>query len=405
MRVKVQAQLLFNSIVRFGAADIDFILQKNGQEVTKTAYSKGGYYDGLDIPDTIQIDTSVDCLAGDELTLRLTGSSRTTFSDYAYYFSLASGDTWASFTPDSLVHLGDIWPVAQNLPADITCSDLALTIAKVMQGTYVVDSLHNTVKLVPLDDVIDNIPNAKDWSKNTDESVQPELTVQFDGYSAKNWYKWREYEDKTSIGYGDGFITCGNTANSKESTLFELPFMACIDSSTTVGGYGNPIYIKTRSISKSGDTITVNKNDAAARLILVEPTKTVVVQTNTLTPSGDIVKVGVTLTACWWAKRPMGARVDDNAFSLAFTGVSGQVEESLITRHFTATKRILRRPRMLNASVYLHPSDIATLDLSVPIRLKGVRLGSLDINDNLFYLNSLGPYRSGMVCNATLIVL
>ncbi|QDK79561.1 hypothetical protein EXU85_13490 [Spirosoma sp. KCTC 42546] len=98
-------------------------------------------------------------------------------------------------------------------------------------------------------------------------------------------------------------------------------------------------------------------------------------------------------------------RTDDKAFSLAFTDLSGQMEESLIARYFTATKRILRRPRMLNASFYLLPSDIATLDLSVPIRLKGVRLGSLDINDNLFYLNNLGPYRSGMVCNATLITL
>lgn len=187
MRLKVQVQIQFISIVKYGAADINLILVKNGQEIETSYYTKGGYYDGLDVPEILTLDESVDCLKGDEITIKLTGSSRTDFSDYQYFFSLASGDTWVSFTPDALVHLGDMWPVAPNLPSDISCSDLVLTIAKTMQGTYVVDELRKTVRLVPLDDTVDNIPNAVDWSKNVDESVEPRYTTQFDSYGAKNW--------------------------------------------------------------------------------------------------------------------------------------------------------------------------------------------------------------------------
>lgn len=405
MRLKIQAQIMYVSIVRFGAADIEFILEKNGQQVAKTYYSKGGYYDGLNIPEIIVIDETIDCVAGDELQFRLTGSSRTNLSDYAYYFSLLPGETWVSFIPDGLVHLGDTWPVAENLPADISCSDLVLTLAKAMCGTFVVDDHRKTVKFSGFDEVINNIPDARDWSLNVDESTEPDMLVQFDGYGANNICKWKEADEKKNVGYGDGVIPSPTITFPKEETLFELPFMACIPSENQIGGYGNPVLIKTRSISRSGDTTNINKNDASARLVLIEPTKTVSVQTRTLTPAGDFLDVAVTLTACWWAIRPVGAKTDNNAFSLAFLPVLKQTEQPLIDRYFKGLKRVLRRPRMLTASFYLQPTDIATLDLSVPIRLQKVRVGSIEVNDNTFYLNKLGPYRSGMTCTAVLIAI
>ncbi len=60
---------------------------------------------------------------------------------------------------------------------------------------------------------------------------------------------------------------------------------------------------------------------------------------------------------------------------------------------------------MVTLSVYLLPVDIATLNLSVPIRLQRVRVGSIEINDNYFYLNKLGPYRSGQCTTAVLIAV
>ncbi|UFH55390.1 hypothetical protein [Spirosoma sp. KNUC1025] len=405
MRLLVQAQAMFTSIVRFGAADIRLILERNGKEVNAAAYSKGGYYDGLDIPETLAFKASIDCLAGDEVSLRLTGSSMTDFSDYAYYFSQVPGDTWANFRPDDKVHLGDTWPVSANLP-DMTCKDLVMSVAKFMCAKFDVDDVRKTVGMVPLDDVVDNIPEAVDWSECVDELIEPELTVQIDPYTQKNLCQWKEYEDSTNVGFGDGIIKVDKSPNPTESELFQLPFMACVPSVSTVAGYGAPILIKTRTISVSGESTTVSKNDAAPRLILIEPSRVVKVQTKIMTVDGALVETSVTLTACWWAVRPEGAKTLTNTFSLSFDPVAGQfTEETLIQRYFSALKRALRRPRMLTLSVYLQPSDIARLNLSVPIRLQKVRVGALDINDQYFYLNKLASYRSGCSCNATLITV
>ena len=145
--------------------------------------------------------------------------------------------------------------------------------------------------------------------------------------------------------------------------------------------------------------------DAAPRLILIEPTKPVTVQTETLSASGDVITTPVTLTGCWFAKRPAGIRIDTNSFSLAFSPVSGQNEQPLIDRYFKALQRVLRKPKMLTLSIYLQPADVATLNKSIPVRLQKVRVGSLDINDNYFYLNRLGPYRSAQSATAVLIAV
>lgn len=404
MRVIVQAQVLFTSINRYGAADVRLILERNGQFVTEYYWSKGGNYDHLDTPDTLAINTSVDCVAGDELTLRLTGSSRTNLSSYGYYFSMIPGETWASFHPDSSVHLGDVWPVAPNLP-DMLCKDLVLTIAKAMSGTFDIDTTRKTIRLVRLDDVVKNLPKAEDWSECVDEGEEPELFTQIDPYTQKNVLTWKEADEKANIGYGDGVIACPNSTDPTESELFELPFMASIQSTSNVGGYGFPVLIKTRSISVSGDSITINKNDAAPRLVLIEPTKTITVQTKVMNVDGAIEPKAVVLTGCWFAVRPDFVKTDSNSFSLAFSPVLGQTEEPLIVRYFKGLKRVLRRPRMIEQPVYLQPSQVANLDLSIPIRLQRVRAGSLDYNDSYFYVNKISSYRSGRTCNATLIAL
>ena len=76
-----------------------------------------------------------------------------------------------------------------------------------MQGTYEVNEKNKTVELVPLDTVINNIPLASDWSTKIDESTEPEIVVQFEGYGRNNLCKWKEHDQKANVGYADGIIT------------------------------------------------------------------------------------------------------------------------------------------------------------------------------------------------------
>ena len=404
MRVKVQSQVSFLSITRYGAAELSLILERNGQKVESVEWSEAGYYDHLDTGDFFQLDTSVDCQAGDELRIRLTGSSKTKLSSYGFFFLLSPDDSWASFIPDNAVHLGDTWPIAQNLP-EMTCSDLFVTIGKAMSATYVVNNTRKTVRLVPLDDILKTIPQAQDWSGYVVENDEPELNVQVSPFAQKNWCRWKSHEQKDAVGYGDGFLSCDAPSYPLTVDLFELPFMAATVSDKVMAGYGSPPYIQTRTISGTGDNIQVGKKSAAPRLLLVEPSKTVVVQTKILSLDGTLTNVPVTLSPSWWAVRPTGAKTDDNNFSLAFSPVKGQTEQPLLARYFIALKRVLRRPRILSVPVYMQPSDVATLDLFRAVRIKQVRAGSLDLNDGYYIPTKLSPYYAAKTCTAILIAL
>ena len=405
MHVKVVASVKHSGIIINGAPEVRLIVERNGKGIGEGGYfSKGGMHDYILSPETLSVEETVDCVAGDELAIRLTGSSRTKISNYNILFTISPSDMYAGFEPDASIRLGDLWPVAPNLP-DLSCKDLVLSLAKMMCGTFVVDNFRRTIRLSSLDDTVKQLPQARDWSECVSEDEEPQLTPGLEPYGQYNACKWAESDEKKTKGFGDGSISSASLTSPNSVDLFELPFQACVQSGNDIAGYGKPVYIKTREITGTKDNQTIRKLDAKPRLILVEPTKTVSVSTKVINVDGLIEEVPVTLNGCWFAIRPAFVRMNENNYSLAFAPVPEQSEQPLIDRYFKALKRILRRPRTLEISMYLQPSDVASLDLSIPIRLQAVRAGSLDLNDNYFYLNRVNSYRSGRTCKATLIAL
>lgn len=401
MRVAVQASVNFVYIVLQGAPEVKLYVTRNGQKVAEAYWSEAGYTDHLTFPETLKLDTEIDCRAGDELQLRLSGNARTTFASYLVLFSPLPGDMWGSFIPDPKTRLGDEWVVPINLP-DLACSDLMLTIAKVMSGYYIVNNTAKTLELFTLNQVLAQESNAQDWSVKVDSTEEPELLTKLDGYGQKNLLKWKEPSEQENIGFGDGVILCDVKTLPAQISLFELPFAACIDSSYALHAYGNPILIRTRNISGAGTNITVEKVSALPRIILMEPGKTFTVQSKTINEDGTIIPVTVTLTGCWWGKRPVGVVTQANSLTLAFDSLGGG-EQTLIGRYFGALKRILRRPRQFTVSMYLKAEDIAALSLKKPVRLRKVRAGSLDINDNYFLVNQVNQYQAGKTNQVVLI--
>ncbi|GAB3643935.1 hypothetical protein [Spirosoma arcticum] len=404
IRLKVQSSVNFIYIVRIGAANVRLIVEKNGQNVGEAYHTKGGYADKLDFGETLTVDVTIDCRPGDEIRIRLTGGSRTKISDYAYYFSRTLGDLWVSFEPDASVYQGDAWPVATNLP-DMTCADLLKTVALMCSATLDIDETRKTVELKTLDGIIADEANATDLSHAVEENTEPEFAAAISPYGQKNALKWRTQEDKTLIGYGDGVIGCDAQNLPPETTLFELPFAAVIDSTVNVPGYGLPVLVQTRTVTGSGANIQVSYKASPPVLLLAEPSVPVKVIVNKVTPELTTVPTAIELTPCWWHKRADLIALPDNSFSLAFDPPPGSDsrEQTLIQRYFSGIKRVLRRPRQLTVSVYLRPAEFAALNLYAPVRLRGVRAGSLDINDNYFYLNKVSNYRAAVPCSLVLI--
>ncbi|WP_138992735.1 hypothetical protein [Larkinella sp. C7] len=406
MRLRVVAYQEFVARVELGAPELKLIVEVNGANVHQAYWSKTLYNTSIlaEKRDRLEVDTSVLLKKGDVVKIRLTVGKRTTFAEYKLKIFQTSETAFASFEPDPVVYTGDNWLVARNLP-DLKCSLLLKSIAFQMSGWFNIDNQRKTVELIKLTDLTNNRVNAVDWSAKVEESEAPEVQFRIEPYAQKNYVKYKE-QDGVDKGYGDGVIRCENTAQSTETALFELPFSATLPSTRQVGDFGLPLLIETRKITGRGDTIQINKNSTSPRIILVEPTKTFEVATQILDINGNIKPAAVTLTGCWFARRENSIVTNENNFSLAFDPVPGQVSEvPLIGRYFGGLKRVLRRPRVFVPSLYLRPVDMATLNPNLPIRLKNVRIGDIEIADGYFYLNRVNNYQSGRTCTISLIAL
>ncbi|MGV3561560.1 hypothetical protein [Larkinella arboricola] len=403
MRLHVTAYQQFEVSCLFGSFEVKLIVEKNGANVAESYFSKGGPYNlQYARQDQVEIDTYINVVKGDQIAIRFIAEKRSKLAEFSLFMYPGPETMYASFSPDMNVKTGDSWPVARNLP-DMTCTALLKSVAFIMSGWFDIDDRRKTVELVLLSDVTSNRANAVDWSTYLEETSEPELQFQIAPYAQKNLLKWRE-EDGVDKKYGDGVIRCDKSTLPAESTLFELPFSATMDSQQTVAGYGSPLKIETRTVSGFGNNMQISSKAAGPRLILVEPDKTFEVSTQILNGAGAVIPAKVRLTGCWFGRRPQTIVTDKNAFSLAFDPVPGQLTETgLIARYFNGLKRVLRRPRLLSVSLYIRPSEYVTINSRLPIRLRNVRVGDIEITDGYFYLNKLENYQAGKTCTGVLI--
>lgn len=403
-RISVQATVNFNYFVVYGAPEVKLQVLRNGQVAAEEYWSvggDGGFSNGAVV---LSLNDKVVCLKGDELQIRLQGNARTQIASYRVTFDRKLGAMFAAFAPDPTVQPGDVWPIAGNLP-DMTCADLLRSIALMSCATFNIDANARTIEIQTLNGVLSNEVNATDLSSCVVENDEPENLIILPGYAQKNLLKWKALDDKTLAGFGDGVIGCDAQNIPLEATLFELPFSPTVDSKNNVPGYGFPVYIETRTVTGSGANLEVQANSTTPRLLLAEPSKPVTVTVNAVITDLTTVPTQIQLTPCWWASRQPAIQTPNNVFSLAFdrpTGITTR-EQTLIQRYFGSMKRVLRRPRQLTVSAYLTPSQLATVDLYAPVRLRGVRAGSLELNDGFYYLNKISNYRAGLPCQLILI--
>ncbi|GAB3923435.1 hypothetical protein [Larkinella terrae] len=403
MRLKVVAVQRFMVKVDVGTVEVKLQLEKNGAFVEQAYWSKTtGYNQSRAKIDQLELDIEILLKKGDTLKIRRIVQKRSAIAQWEGFIMNDPDSTYASFIPDATIHTGDTWLVAQNLP-DLKCTELLLSLAFKMGGWFAIDNRRKTVELFKLTDVTRNRVQAVDWSAYLEEGEEPSLSFQIDPYAQRNLLKYKE-QSGVDKGFGDGVIRCDRATLPAETTLFTLPFSASMESARQIGSYGAPLLIETRTITGSGETLQIQKKATGARVILVEPTKSFEISTKILNTAGEVVPATVTLTGCWFGRRPKTVLTNDNAFSLSFDPGPAQISEvALIARYYDGLKQVLRRPRVFTPSIHLRSHVVANLNPKLPIRLRNVRVGEIEISDGYFYLNKVNNYRSGMTCTATLI--
>jgi hypothetical protein len=361
--------------------------------------------------DQLNLDTTVDCQAGDRLQIRLRVNRQTKTGAWDAEVYNNPDNARASFTPKVELARDGNWLVSRNLP-DITGLELLKNIAYLYCGTWLVNSRRREIRLTRLSTTVFS-KTSIDWSTRIDDSQSPSWVPRLNPYAQRNLLKWKD-SDETKKGvdglalpipYGDGLIEIDVQTSDAEVSLFQMTFAASINSSNELPNYGTPLLIKTRTVSGKGETLTINKQAATPRLILVHPSQTIDVTVPRLSTDGETIEnVDVKLKPCWFGTRPMSVVGQDTAFSLCFSPVAGNRSEScLIDRHYDGLAFVLRRMRVFSLSMRLLPGDVSMLDFSQPVRLRRVNVGGLVISDFVGYLNKVSNYGTDGKCTVTLV--
>lgn len=420
MQLRVQALQAFKGLVVLGAIEVVLSVLVNGNEVANERFEASGPYNILySAIANVTLDETIKCQANDVVQLHLLAQRQTDIGAFRFTMYNDPDNSWASFTPDLTLHTGERWPIARNLP-DVSGLSLLKALAYLMGGTWSVDAFRHQISFVSFSKIVRNTANAVDWSNRVDTGTEPGWTPRLDPYGQLNYLTWKETEEAkkaqvaprglskgSTTNYGNGVIPVEATTLDPEVPLFEMPFAASTDSDQTIPGYGNPPLVKIRTVSGFGSSLSINNQSTAPRLLLVSLDAPQPIQTKRLSSDNQTLEeVTVNLRPAWFGQRPNPAITNDTAFTLSFSSLLlNRGEQCIIDRYYDGLIRVLRRMRVLEVSLSLKPTDIASLDFERPIRLQRLRIGSLSITDGTYYLNKISDYVPGHPCRATLIAI
>jgi len=414
MNLKVETFQIFKALAVNGSVEIILSIEKNGQKIENARFESGSYYNMLfSRTDKLSLASTVKCKAKDEIKIRLEARRQTSFGAFHILIYNDPDNAAVSFTPELTTSLGDMWKVARNLP-DMSGKSLMVAIAYECCGTWLVDRKRKQVEFAYFNSVVDNVDNAVDWSNRLNTGVEPKWVPRIEPFGQTNLLTWKEIDETKKaaklvgtklLNYGDGIINVNAPVLEPEVPLFEMPFAASTDSTEVLPGYGSPPLVKIRTVSGRGDNLSINKQDTAPRLLLASLDDPIEVDSSRIKDDGVTVeKIKVKLRPCWFGVRPEVVNGPDTQFTLSFGSIGiGRGEVTAIDRYYPGLLRVLRRMRVLTATMRLKPSDIAKLDFKKPIRLQRVQVGALTLSDGYYYLNKVADYQSDNLANVTLI--
>lgn len=314
----------------------------------------------------------------------------------------------------------DIQPGGQLVISDLIGSmkqiDLLKAVANMGGIIFNTDRFSNNVEWHEFDEVIDNIPNAKDWSQKIDAKTKPTIDFKLGKYARVNYFKYSEQEEV--LDQGIGYLTIDDETLEPETTIVTLPFGATdmvsrlsspaievpfIDRYTSTGHEtdATPIYgtwtkkqkqrilildRQSQQLLQTGDGIDLHTGDDEG--IIVESSGAI---------SGDFdISDGVTTV-----------NVTDN-IPLCYFFIAGKdynlrfgVGNGLLENFYVAQKSVMTYPKSVTDYFKLTEKDIAELDHFTPVFLN-INNEHKNIN-GYFYINKIKQFRSDRLTQVNLI--
>lgn len=207
-----------------------------------------------------------------------------------------------------------------------------------------VDEDNKIVYLKPFGDILDNIPNAVDWSDKVDETNEPKINFKIGDYAQRNLYKHKEDKFVPNIPYGsDSLFTISNLNLPVEKTIYESPFAPS----------------ETQTKLDTSEMIYIDLHDGNGFNNDIQPRTCYIRHVNRsidYTDGTSTTSVTTDVPHTWFIS-------DDRTYSAGW-------QKTLLTDYSTQLIGILQTPKVLTIDIRLTLIDILKLNYFYPVYLK-----------------------------------
>ena len=284
--------------------------------------------------------------------------------------------------PYEITLSGDAVEVANILP-DMAQEEFIEHIFFTFAAIPEANNFSKTLSIGLFNDVINNIPNALDWSDKIDNSKKAnfDFTKLLSKYASKSLILYAEdgddsilsqYAAETNEQFGQGTLSIENEHIAKEETIFESKFTPIVN----VTSFTNSMYIPRITFL---DGAGVRETEPSPKICLIT-TKIDVEQLSgasatalTINEDGGAgTSVQSDIPFAWMVKTQYIAEVDAYLDSLSFgpSRFPNTIGQTLIDRFLKNYESVLSSAKILKENLLIDETDIANLDFLIPVFLE-----------------------------------
>ena len=272
-----------------------------------------------------------------------------------------------TFQPYSGISEGDMIIMADQLP-DMSQSDFLKAIMNVFCVLPDAQSATKTLQFRTFQELINNLPNKKDWSSKWVEQ-KPNISYLLGDYYQINDFVYKQ-DYNIPLLFGNNSFNIDNQNLTTEGNVVELPFGSSIESTQTT--------IRTSGAIQSVPDIDLSKT-ITPRILILRPTNI---------PEGILYMDSSTgLTTTEYTNLPFCHFVLQGFKGLSFT--------ELLYDYWQIITSILNKTKAITCKLNLKTLDVYNFNFLIPIFIS--QLG------NDFYVNKIGNYKHGQLTDVELV--
>ncbi|HEY4198374.1 MAG TPA: hypothetical protein VGM63_22690 [Mucilaginibacter sp.] len=329
---------------------------------------------------TQTLSASADMDPGDKISIRYEF-----IGDQPAFFNIFKGATFTITSQKQSVKFGQTIQCERIFP-DISQKDLLKDTLQRFGIICQTDNAGKTISFNSLRDIVNNIPQAKDWtSKCLNQGKQ--INYQLGNYAQVNTMKYKDDDNVTPIGFADAQINVNDSTLAATADLFQSQFAPTLNRSYITGAIAQ---IKMIDDTSDNDDFSIS---VSPRILIDQKSKLPAGKTVTFTDGTSQVVINDIISTPYFYK-------PDGNFNLCFgdmPGIANTILPGLKTKYYPELQKILTQTKKVVRYLLLTPRDILELDLLIPIYLQQ--------DNTYYYINKVDSWRKGQPCKVELVKL